>query len=60
MIHVSLVGRIGNQLFIYAAAEAFRQKRSRKEKIVFYDEPVLKEGWTNSLLDYELENEICA
>ncbi len=56
MIHVSLIGRIGNQLFIYAAAEAFRQKRGRREKIVFYDESILKAGWTNSLHDYELEN----
>ena len=56
MIAVSLVGRIGNQLFIYAAAEAIRQKRGRNEKIVFYDYPVLDKGWRNSLLDYDLEN----
>ena len=56
MIAVELIGRIGNQLFIYAAAEAIRQKRGRNEKIVFYDESILKEGWKNSLLDYELEN----
>lgn len=56
MIHVSLVGRIGNQLFIYAAAEAFRQQRGKNEKIVFYDETILNQGWRNSLLDYELEN----
>ena len=56
MIAVSLVGRIGNQLFIYAAAEAVRQKRGRYEKIVFYDESILAEGWKNSLPDYEFEN----
>lgn len=56
MIAVSLVGRIGNQLFIYAAAEAIRQRRGRDEKIVFYDQPVLDMGWKNSLLDYPLEN----
>lgn len=56
MIAVSLVGRIGNQLFIYAAAEAIRQKRGRKEKIVFYDQSILENGWKNSLEDYELEN----
>ena len=42
MIAVKLVGRIGNQLFIYAAAEAIRQKRGHNEKIVFYDESVLR------------------
>lgn len=56
MIAVNLVGRIGNQLFIYAAAEAIRQKRGRNEKIVFYDESILNAGWKNSLLDYPLEN----
>ena len=56
MIAVKLVGRIGNQLFIYAAAEAIRQKRGRNEKIVFYDESILREGWKNSLEDYDLKN----
>lgn len=56
MIAVSLVGRIGNQLFIYAAAEAIRQKRGRNEKIIFYDQPVLDMGWNNSLEDYDLDN----
>lgn len=56
MIAVKLVGRIGNQLFIYAAAEAIRQKRGRNEKIVFYDESILREGWKNSLENYDLKN----
>ncbi len=56
MIAVSLVGRIGNQLFIYAAAEAIRQKRGRNEKIVFYDQSILDRGWKNSLVDYPLDN----
>lgn len=56
MIAVSLVGRIGNQLFIYAAAEAIRQKRGRNEKIVFYDQAILDKGWKDSLVDYDLEN----
>lgn len=56
MIAVKLVGRIGNQLFIYAAAEAIRQKRGRNEKIVFFDESILREGWVNSLVDYDLKN----
>lgn len=56
MIAVHLMGRIGNQLFIYAAAEAVRQRRGRNEKIVFYDDQIVQEGWKNSLLDYEFEN----
>lgn len=58
MIAVSLVGRIGNQLFIYAAAEAIRQKRGRNEKIVFFDHSILDKGWKNSLEDYPLDNVI--
>jgi len=56
MIYVDLRGRIGNQLFIYAFAEALRQKRGGKEKIVFYDYPILKEKWINSLEGYHLDN----
>lgn len=56
MIYVDLKGRIGNQLFIYAFAEALRQKRGGKERIVFYDYPIVKENWINSLVDYHLDN----
>ena len=56
MIYVNLVGRIGNQLFIYAMAEALRQRRGGKETIVFCDEEILKLNWKNSLTDYNLEN----
>lgn len=57
MIVVNLQGRIGNQLFINAMAEAVRQKRGRDERIVFYDwDGVLKYNWKNSLEDYPLQN----
>ena len=56
MIAVRLIGRIGNQLFIYALAEALRQKRGRNEKIVFYDQQIVDAQWKNSLLDYSIPN----
>lgn len=56
MIAVDLVGRIGNQLFIYAYAEALRQQRGGKEKIIFYDAPVLNKKWYVALADYNLPN----
>ena len=56
MIYVDLVGRIGNQLFIYAMAEALRQRRGGKEKIVFYDRQIIDANWKNSLKDYKIEN----
>ena len=56
MIAVKLIGRIGNQLFIYAIAEAIRQRRGRNEKIVFYDKEILDCKWKNSLEDYDLPN----
>jgi len=56
MIAVRLIGRIGNQLFIYALAEALRQKRGRNEKIVFYDQQIVDAQWKNSLLDYNIPN----
>ena len=54
MIVFYLQGRIGNQLFMYAMAEAIRHKRGLNEKIVFYDEDIVKCGWKNSLEDYPL------
>ena len=52
MIVFYLQGRIGNQLFMYAMAEAIRHKRGLNEKIVFYDEDIVKCGWKNSLEDF--------
>lgn len=56
MIAVNLVGRIGNQLFEYAMAEALRQKRGKNEKIVFYDYGIKELNWENSLETYQLPN----
>ncbi len=56
MIYVDLKGRIGNQLFIYAFAEALRKERGRNEKIIFCDYPILQMNWVNSLEYYNLEN----
>lgn len=56
MIAVKLIGRIGNQLFIYALAEALRQRRGGNEKIVFYDNEILDLNWKNSLEDYDIPN----
>lgn len=56
MIYFHLQGRIGNQLFMYAMAEAIRQKRNKYEKIVFLDKDVLNLQWKNSLEDYDLQN----
>ena len=57
MIYVIMSGRLGNQLFMYAAAEALRQKRGRKEKILINDYDVNSTGWmTNQLKEYDLPN----
>lgn len=56
MIAVNLVGRIGNQLFEYAMAEALRQKRGKNEKIIFYDHGIRELNWENSLEMYQLPN----
>lgn len=56
MIYVLLRGRIGNQLFIYAMAEALREKRGLDEEIVIDDAAVLQLGWTDSLKFYDLPN----
>ena len=56
MIAVDLAGRIGNQLFIYAFAEALRQKRGKNEKIIFYDKAILDKGWYVALKDYNIPN----
>lgn len=51
MIYVLLRGRVGNQLFMYAAAKAVQKDN---EPIVMDDYEVLKRGWVNSLPDYDL------
>lgn len=54
MIYLVLRGRIGNQLFMYACANALR--KSSDELIIIDDSAVLKEGWTNSLQFYHLKS----
>lgn len=56
MIFVDLKGRIGNQLFVYAAAESLRRRRNRNEKIIFFDKDIIERQWYNALEDYNLEN----
>ena len=57
MISVILKGRIGNQLFIYAFADALRKQRGLPdEEIEVYDYEVLNKRWINSLEDYSLDN----
>lgn len=56
MIYVRLQGRIGNQLFMYAAAKNFQIERGKNEMILIDDTLVLEKEWKNSLTDYNLEN----
>lgn len=56
MIYLILKGRIGNQLFIYAMAEALREKRNQNERIIIDDSEVSALGWENSLKFYNLPN----
>lgn len=54
MIYVVLRGRIGNQLFIYAYANALRENKN--EMVIIDDSAVLKEKWIDSLENYNLPN----
>lgn len=54
MIYLVLRGRIGNQLFMYAYANALR--KDPNELIIIDDSAVLKEKWINSLEHYNLRN----
>lgn len=54
MIYVMLRGRIGNQLFMYAYANALRADNN--EPIIIDDSYVIKENWENSLMRYSLAN----
>ena len=56
MILLYLKGRIGNQLFMFAFAEALRQKFGKNEKIIIDDTEVLETNWVDSLLSYNLPN----
>lgn len=56
MIYLVLRGRIGNQLFMYAYANALRLDQN--EPIIIDDSYVIKENWENSLMRYSLSNVI--
>lgn len=57
MIYVRIDGRIGNQLFMYAYAKRL-SKELDDNNIVIDDTEVLKRGYKNSLVDYDLKNVI--
>ena len=53
-IYLILQGRIGNQLFQYALARKYQKNCKDNRKIVIDDSRVLKCGWENSLIHYNL------
>lgn len=53
-IYLILQGRIGNQLFQYAFARKMQKECAEKKKIIIDDSRVLKCGWENSLVHYNL------
>lgn len=53
MIYLQLEGRIGNQLFMYAAARCLQKKTG--QELVIDDTLVKKLDWENSLKDYPLK-----
>lgn len=54
MIYLELEGRIGNQLFMYAAARTLQKNSPGNPKIVIDDSRVKKLHWDNSLPNYPL------
>ena len=56
MIYLILSGRVGNQLFMYAAAEEVRKQLGGNDEIVVNDRDVLKNEWIDSLKEYSLDN----
>lgn len=56
MIYLILSGRVGNQLFMFAAAEEVRKQFGGNDEIVVNDRDVLKNEWINSLKEYPLDN----
>ncbi|MDR1928242.1 MAG: hypothetical protein LBQ33_06355, partial [Oscillospiraceae bacterium] len=57
MIYVKLIGQLGNQMFIYAAAKAV-QKQIGGGEIVFETRSLVHSGFKNSLADYRLDTDI--
>ena len=56
MIYVKLQGRIGNQLFIYAAARMVQLLQGDNQEIVMEDCNNIKPGYLNVLENYDLHN----
>ena len=56
MIYLILSGRIGNQLFMYAAAESIRKQLGDEDEIIINEKDVIDSDWINSLREYNLEN----
>ncbi len=54
MIYLQLEGRIGNQLFMYAAARCLQEKT--KQELIIDDTLVKKLDWENSLKHYPLKD----
>lgn len=58
MIYLKLKGRIGNQLFMYAAARQIQYLKGDKDTIIIEDEDNIANQYVNSLKEYELDNVI--
>lgn len=56
MIYLVLKGRIGNQLFMYAAAREVQFLKGKEETIVIDDTAIGREDYVNSLKMYDLPN----
>ena len=54
MIYLELEGRIGNQLFMYAAARTLQLRSQGTPEIVIDDSRVKKLHWEDSLPFYDL------
>lgn len=55
-IYLPLQGRIGNQLFQYALARKLQLILPIETTIVMDDSDILRCGWVNSLINYDLPN----
>ena len=56
MIYLKLQGRIGNQLFMYAAARMVQILQGDDQEIIIEDCNNIKEGYLSVLNEYELPN----
>lgn len=56
MIYLIIKGRIGNQLFMYAAARAYSLEQKLSQRIIIDDSENMGMNYENSLIDYQLDN----